>query len=193
VKKILITLSCIFSTGAYAQSDTSAGKFDWLIPDGYVAAYAGGFGMFSAGGIYSLTKRFDAALTAGYVPERFGNIWTVNSIFTFNAARINLSGRFQANLLKAGVFLNLNFGDNIFLNWPEQYPSRYYWWNSALRLGPVLETEISYRMQPTGLRYTAFFQCLTNDMYLYSYIPNSRTLSLYDIIYFGTGIRVFLQ
>ena len=103
---------------------------------------------------------------------------------------MRLNKNCELHLLKAGMFINYNNGKNIYLQWPEHYPRNYYWWNSAIRIGPFLDTELKIKPTNKQLSYTLFFQCLTNDLYLYTYFPNTRFINFLDIIYFGAGIKI---
>ena len=42
-------------------------------------------------------------------------------------------------------------------------------------------------------RLAVYFEANTNDLSLYSYLPNPKALSLYDIFFFGTGIKLYLK
>lgn len=190
MKILLVAVLFIISQALYAQESQSKSH---LIPDGIVTEYAGGFGLVSVGILYNFSKNTELGLTTGYTPPEYGKIWTVNGLISHTAIPMQLSESFSLQLLKAGAFVNVNFGNNIYLKWPEHYPKNYYWWNSAIRFGPFIDTELRYLPAYRKLGYGVFFQCLTNDIYLYTYFPNTNTISLYDILYFGAGLKVFYR
>ena len=165
-------------------------KKPWYSPDGFSAEYAGGFGLVSAGALYNGKSKSELGVTIGYVPNQFGNIWTTNILYSYNILPVRLNEYCELHLFKTGLFVNLNYGKNIYLSWPEKYPGNYYWWNSSIRFGPFIDTELKIKPSLKQLSYTIFFQCLTNDIYLYTYLPNTRFIRLTDIIYFGTGIKI---
>jgi hypothetical protein len=179
-----------FAVSGGTDSTTVRENKPWYIPDGISIGYAGGFGMVSTGILYNGKGKSELGITAGYVPHKYGNIWTTNILYSYNILPWRLNNYCELHLLKAGAFINLNYGDNIYVQWPEKYPRDYYWWNSSMRFGPFLETEFKIKPSKSSLSYTFFFQCLTNDFYLYTYFPNTRFIRLYDIIYLGAGIKI---
>jgi len=193
----LIVLLCLTNVFAFAQSKNDSmhqAKRKCYSPVGVSAEYAGGFGMLSAGVLFKPIKRTEFAVTLGYVPPEYGNIFTANTLISYKLVRIKLNKQFEVNLLKAGAFANFNFGKNIHLLWPrDQYPKGYYWWNSSLRYGPFLETELAFHPNHSKFNYTVFLQCLTNDFYIFTYLPNTRFISVTDIVVFGTGVKIFFK
>ncbi|MDP1621115.1 MAG: hypothetical protein Q8M08_02130 [Bacteroidales bacterium] len=191
--KSLIVFLCIFNVAGYAQFDstlTQPKKRSWYLPNGFYTEYAGGFGMLSAGILFRPLKKTEVAISVGYTPPVHGNIWTANALVSYTLFRIRLNKQFTFHLLKTGAFVNFNFGKNIYLKWPSRYPDDYYWWNSSIRYGPFVDTELKYSPVKNNFACTFFFQCLTNDLYLYSYLPNMRFFSFCDILVFGIGIKV---
>ncbi len=178
----------LFSLLCQAQNDSLA-RDKWTVPQGMQLGYAGGFGMISGGVIFQLDRKMDLVLTAGYTPPRYGNTGSLNLIFDYKTMRIPLGKNVEFYPINLGAFLNLNVGKNIYLLWPEPYPKQYYWWNSALRFGPIAESELRF-LSKKKQSASLFFQCLTNDLYIASYFTNIKTLALYDILVFGTGVKV---
>jgi len=191
----LIVLSVLllhFKLTALATTDSSvvSKSKSWYVPDGMSLEYAGGFGLASAGVLYNGKGKSELGISAGYVPNQYGNIWTFNMLFSYDILPVRLNKYCELHLLKAGGFINFNKGKNIYLIWPENYPRDYYWWNSSMRFGPFIDTELKIKPSKRQLSYTLFFQCLTNDLYLYTYFPNTRFIKFSDIIYFGAGIKI---
>jgi len=191
--KSLIVFLCFFSFNISAQTDSvpqSKRSSKWYVPDGVTLQYAGGFGMLSAGAIYQPSKRSEINITAGYTPSYFGNIWTANLFGSYTPITIKPTSELSLYLLKSGLFVNFNFGKNIYLIWPSYYPENYYWWNSSMRFGPFINTELKYAPEKSLFTYTFMFHCNTNDLYLASYLTNIHTIHLHDILVFGLGIKV---
>ena len=190
MKKSLPVLLWLINSVCFAQDSLPNNKRRWYVPDGGVAEFAGGFGMASVGVLYHWSKNSEVGLTVGYIPPSNGNIWTGNLLLSYTLLPLKINKRFDLNLFKTGVFLNYNYGKNIYLQWPSYYPENYYWWNSSFRYGPFIDTEIKYKPGKGTYSYSLFLQCLTNDLYLYTYFPNTRFIGISDIIYLGAGIRV---
>jgi len=188
---LLLALLSLIDLTVFANADsaTAPRKQQWFVPDGLSAEFAGGFGLASAGILYG-KKNAELGITVGYVPRAYGNIWTTNLLCSYTIIPVRLNKHAELHLLKAGAFVNFNHGKNIYLRWPEYYPRNYYWWNSSMRIGPFIDTELKLKPAKGDLSYTLFFQCLTNDLYLYTYFPNTRFIKLTDIIYFGAGIKI---
>lgn len=192
MKRNLFALLLLISTVCPGQDSlhSNGSKHHWYVPDGVSAEYAGGFGMISAGILYHWSKNSEVGLTAGYTPHEYGNMWSGNFLISYTLLPVRISKHIELNLLKTGVFINFNFGKNVYVKWPSYYPENYYWWNSSVRYGPFIDSEVKFKPEKSKLVYALFFQCLTNDLYLYTYFPNTRFVKLEDIIYFGAGIRI---
>lgn len=179
----------VFNSTAFAQSDSLILKPKWYLPKGVLAEYAGGFGIMSVGAIYIPIKQTELTLSIGYTPPAYGKIWTANILGSYKPFRVKLNEEFSIIPLNLGAFANFNFGDNIHLLWPDKYPDDYYFWNSSLRFGPFLNTELSFDPKQMKSTYTFFFQCLTNDLYIANYLPNTHSLSFSDILILGIGFK----
>jgi hypothetical protein len=192
--KSSIALLCLFSTSCFSQSDSATVSLrKWYVPRGMVVQYAGGTGMLSAGLIWSLGKRTEVAVTAGYTPRKFGNIGTVNLYGSYTFLNYSVLPNVKMELLRTGAFVNYNYGDNIYLKWPEQYPDLYYWWNSAVRFGPFIDNAITFIPRGSKLNYGLFFHCNTNDLYFAVYRHSHSVIHFTDILVFGTGLRITVK
>lgn len=185
---IVLLLLISFFTSAQIPKEKK-----WYSPEGLTIMYAGGFGMLSAGPVFYHGNKLESSLTFGYTPAAYGNIATINLLSGFKGFEIGKNKKISAQLLKAGVFVNFNIGNNIPLKWPDVYPEKYYWWNSSMRFGPYIDTGLKYSPAMHKFNYNIFFHCNTNDLYLASYILNPKTLSIYDILVFGIGIKITTQ
>lgn len=192
--KHLLVLLLLSSTLICAQDTSSVQQQKHrFLPNGCMAEFAGGFGMGSAGFLYSWSRGKELSISAGYVPVEYGNIYTVNVQYSKSIFPVKINKSITWFPLVGGVFANFNFGKNIYVKWPEYYPENYYWWNSSMRVGPFLETDIKLNPLNKKWSYALFFQCLTNDLYLYTYFPNTRFIDFDDILYYGAGIKVYLN
>jgi hypothetical protein len=186
----LITCLCIFSLPAFPQQESAGRKDAWYRPRGAHLEYAGGFGMFSAGISIEPGRYAEVTLSAGYTPPPYGDIWTTNLLLSYDVIRVKLSENISVHPVIVGAFLTVNYGDNIYVSRPDYYPEGYYWWNSAIRYGPFINTEIKFTPDDSKHSYSLFFRTLTNDLYIYSYASNTRYLSISDILVFGLGIKI---
>ncbi len=187
----LCVILCVFSTSCLSQeiTDSTGSERKWFVPDGVVMQYAGGSGMISAGILYDVYPKTELAFTVGYTPPEFGNITTLNLYGSYSLLRY-IDHNISYEFLSAGIFVQTGIGDNIYVRWPDRYPEMYYWWNSSIRFGPFLNSQISFTPKMHKFVYTAFFQCNTNDLYIATYYHSSKAIRLYDILVFGTGLKI---
>lgn len=179
---------CLFSTATLAQLDTLH-KAPWYKLKGFSLMYAGGFGMIAGGIYFNPLKNTEFAFSSGYTPKHFGGIWTINSLLSYNIWKIKLNNKWELHPINTGGFLNLNIGKNIYLQYPAKYPDEYYWWNSAIRYGPFVLSELKYFPDKGNLNYKVFFQTSTNDLYIASYGFNRSSIYLHEILVYGFGMK----
>ncbi|MCE3279615.1 MAG: hypothetical protein K0S44_1806 [Bacteroidetes bacterium] len=161
--------------------------------------FAGSTGFLTAG-FFKGTKseRVQVGLLYGYTPEIFGgHLHSLSLKFIYNPVRFDLGRNFYSEPVQAGIFACQNFGKNLDLTWPSQYPSDYYWWTASLRGHVFLSTTLGVRTNRAKHidRIAWYFEANTNDLYFASYIikNNHTSLSLYDIIFFGTGLKFYFK
>lgn len=192
MKKILllsIFLSCLFS--AYSQS-----KKDYrLVPDFAVVQYAGSIGYVSAGVGYDVLKsnaRFSAHF--GTVPaNRGGKLNVISAKLIFIPATLTIWNRVKLNPVDIGVMGSYNYGDNFETSWPEGvHPRGYYWWNPAFRAHVAMESSVTYQFKKGhSLRsITGYVEFNTNELYFITFLQNTSTIGLWDIVKLGIGGRV---
>src|SRR6187397_869005 len=106
--KILLVLLSATSLTAFAATDSLSvsGKKAWYVPDGISMEYAGGFGLASAGILYNGTGKSEVGFTVGYVPSKYGNIWTTNFLYSYNILPVRLNDFCELHLFKTGLFVN---------------------------------------------------------------------------------------
>lgn len=187
--KSLLAFLLTFNLTAHAQKDSAQHSPVWYVPTGITLEYAGGFGLASAGAVFTPLKKTEIAITLGYIPPKYGKIWSVNTLISYKLFNLKINERLTLQPLNAGGYVNLNFGDKLYLKWPSNYPPDYYWWNSALRVGPFLEAELKYALPKQNRELALFFQCLTNDLYIATYVVNTQFVTIRDILVLGAGMK----
>jgi hypothetical protein len=157
--------------------------------------FAGSTGFLSAGYWRQTGKeKIDLGLTYGYLPKSLGGEVHVFALkFLYIPFSFKPLPALRIEPVQLGAFLALNCGENLYLFWPkDQYGHRYYWWQNNLRKHLSISSQLSWEIDSKNIERIAFyFEANTNDLYINSYIPNSRSLKLYDIIFFGCGIKTY--
>ncbi|HEY0029696.1 MAG TPA: hypothetical protein VGC65_02970 [Bacteroidia bacterium] len=161
--------------------------------------YAGSTG-FMTGGYFRSTRnaKLQTGLLYGYTPEYFGGVLhTLSLKALYNPFKIKLNEAFFVEPVQVGAFLCQNFGEDLDPTWSSTYPKGYYWWTPSLRGHVFISSAVSLRSPNSSLLdHTSFyFEANTNDLYLSSYLvrKNYSSLSLYDIVFFGMGLKFYLR
>jgi hypothetical protein len=196
VKRSFLIIIFLF---VFQQFIYSQGSRKTILPVSAVSLQFAGSTGFLTGGYFRCTKNeiFQLGLLYGYVPKDLGG--TLHSLslkFVYNPFKIVPDRRIYIEPLQAGVFFCQNFGKNLYLTWPGYYPKDYYWWPASLRSHIFLSSSISARIDKSSWidHLSVYFEVNTNDLYLASYLlkNNSSSVSFYDIIFFGTGLKLYL-
>lgn len=169
-----------------------------LVPHHAKLQYGGGIGFLSVGIGYSTkNQKLETDLMYGYVPA--GNMGVEIHSATIRLQWIPLKTVQRGNLflkpLVTGFLVNHSFGQQYFAFKPENYPYSYYKFptslNSALFLGSQLGTQFSGAKNFKAL--ALYYELLTFDRELLSFVGNSRSLDLDDILTLGVGLKVYLK
>ena len=176
--------------------DFNAQIFRSLPKTAFTAQFAGSTGLYTFGvSKVSRYNKIELGLLYGRVPKSFGGI--NNSLvlkFTYNPFHIAVTEKIKFEPVQTGIFINQNFSKNRSLFWTDKYSKGYYWWTRSTRFHFFLSTQVSLRIEKNHVdRLAWYFEANTNDLYLYSYLPNPRSMSLYDIFFFGTGLKLYLD
>jgi hypothetical protein len=158
--------------------------------------YAGSTGFITLGfSKITTNNKFEIGLLYGKVPRSLGGVnRSLSMKFTYNPFQYDFLKRIKMEPFQTGIFISQNFGENLELNWANKYPKGYYWWSRSLRIHYFISAQISYMIEKKRFnRITYYFEANTNDLYVYSYFPNRNTISLYDIFFFGTGIKLYIN
>lgn len=185
---LLLFSRFVFGQELTCEDNDQPGR--WYLPDRYIAVYAGGWGMFSAGVVFQPVKNADLIFNFGYTPPAYGEIYSVNAIATYNVLPVKFTESITFNPISFGGFINTNYSKEVKLNWSSKYPDDYYWWQSSLRYGPIWLMSLNYQPLKSRTDYGVFFQCSTNDLYISSYYGNTNALQLSDILVLGFGVSI---
>lgn len=200
-------LACLAALPAAAQSaDTastttitspapSAARLPWYRPRHVVVQTGGGLGMIAAGAGYSLKDRLDLDVLAGYVPKKYGG--STLSIFSakllYSPWTLPLSQKVSLKPLSVGGYFSYTRG-NLNDEKPGQYYKGYYWFSTNKRVGPLLGSRLSYALPPTATgrarNLSAYYELGSNDLYLISYVQNTKGLSPADILTLSLGLKL---
>lgn len=178
---------------ALLTTSTVSAQQAGLTPDFATSQYAGSIGFISGGVGYDVLKRHQLSLHYGHVPEKLGGpLHIVAANLMFNISSLRISDQVMISPFNAGVMVSYHFGSQFKSRWPShRYPDGYYWWKTSLRAHLATETSITFNFREQRIRsVTGFVSFNTNELYLISFLKNTRSLSLADIIKVGYGVRV---
>jgi hypothetical protein len=162
----------------------------------FTTQFAGSTGFLTIGfSKATVKKRLEIGLFYGVVPRSLGGVnRSVSLKFLYNPFYLKLHKKITFEPIQTGIFLCQNFGDNLSTSWGNKYPKGYYWWTRSLRFHYFLSSQIAYKLENKRVdRIAYYFETNTNDLYVASYISNTKTIGLYDIFYFGMGLRLYLK
>jgi hypothetical protein len=131
------------------------------------------------------------------VPEsKGGQLDIITLKFAYRPLVIKISDQVTLKPLNPGLFFSYTLDKDLSLVFDkEQYGKGYYGWSEALRLHLSMSQEIelsSRRLMSKGpvrgvILYSEFN---ASDLYLVSWVQNTKGLSLTDILKLGLGIKV---
>ena len=190
LRRALVLLSC----AALSTLHADAQFLRRVLPVRSVGTqYAGSTGLLSVGAMrHSPEGRIAAGLSFGHVPRSHGgslNVWTLR--FMYTPWRFDHGERWTLEPLQTGLFVAYTTGLDLSSHWPSHLEKGYYWWTPNFRQHPYLRSQLSYRTKAgTIQRIGAYFEVNTNDLYVYSWWPNRRSIGVNDIVFFGAGVQV---
>ena len=190
----LFSIVMLMAHAVFAQP----GFLKKLVPHHARLQYGGGIGMVSAGiGYSNKNKKLEADLMYGYVPA--GSLGVEIHSATLKFQWIPLKTLHKGNIflqpLVTGILVNHSFGDQYFGFKPDDYPYSYYNFptsiNSALLLGSLVGTKFPGSKTIKGLGF--YYEFSVFDRELASFVTNTRSLELHDILTIGFGFKVYLK
>jgi hypothetical protein len=190
--KQVLALAALLAMGAASTSYAQFARK--LVPDFAQIQYAGSNGWMGLGAGYEFFNRhLRSNLQYGYVPPaKGGPLHLFSGSIFYQPVRINAGARLQLNPLDIGLKASYQFGNDYFFQLPSRYPPNYYWWKPALRLHLATESSLTYKLpRHTGIRsLSAYLEFNTNDLYLVSYVLNSGSLRIGEVVKAGVGVRL---
>lgn len=156
----------------------------------FTLQYAGSTGFMTIG-FSKVATKLELGILYGNIPHSLGGVnYSVSLKVAYTPFRFGKKIRMEP--VQIGTFPCQNFGKNLGLRWEKQYPKGYYWWTRSLRFHCFISSQISYAIaKKQADRIAFFFEANTNDLYIFSYITNRKSIKLYDIVFFGTGIKLY--
>ncbi len=167
-------------------------------PDHLKVQYAGGTGFIAIGAGYSnKNEKLEADLYYGYLPESIGGVRIHSLSAKFIWIPINDIGRkkFILEPLTTGLLVNYSFGKQYFSFDPPNYPYRYYSFPTAIHSALFLGSRVGYNF-PTNTfvrRLSLYYEILSFDREIISFISNTKSLPITDIISLSLGVKVNIE
>lgn len=160
------------------------------------AQYAGSIGTASLSYLqHTRNERIAVGLSYGHIwPAQGGPLdaWALR--FMYTPWQVHLDERWCLEPLQTGVFVAYTSGLDLRASWPTYLEKGYYWWLPNFRQHLFLRSQLSFSpVQHRVRRVAAYFEVNTNDLYVYSWWPNRRSIALYDILFFGTGVQLYFH
>lgn len=168
----------------------------WYRPHHVLAQTGGGLGMVAVGGGYAFWKnRTEADVLVGYVPKKYaGSTLTLISVkLLYSPWQVPLGQKWTIKPLTVGAYYSHSYG---VINAGErgQYTKGYYWFSRKDRVGPILGSRLSYVLPPTATgrprSISGYYELGSNDLYLISYVQNTKALSPADILTLSLGVKL---
>lgn len=203
--KYALFIFCLFVFGVnlgVAQEGRLRQVFSKQNDERYIVyQHAGSIGYHVGGlGRAFLNKKVVAEILHGYVPSYAGGSFHITSAkLMYRAKSYPVKQSFLINPFVFGAMTSFTHGENFYAVWPrDQYEKGYYWWSSAWRFHAFWRVEIqpsihtNKKSDPLMNRFRVYAEFNTNDLYLYSFLPNWRTIPVRDIFKLGFGIQFIL-
>ena len=198
LNKCLIKLG-LFCLGLFGMEELRAqSKFLKAIePDHLKLQWAGGIGFFAFGAGYeSKNQKFETDIYYGFLPESVGGEDLHSATLKFNWFPLKPidKGKWRIKPLSVGALVNYSFGSQYYSFDPRNYPFDYYRiptsLNTALLLGGQATYAVSAKKESRRLGF--YYEILSFDREMVSFIVNTRALSLTDILTLGIGVKLAL-
>ncbi|MCA8832935.1 hypothetical protein [Hymenobacter pini] len=167
----------------------------WYQPAHVVLQTGGGLGMVAGGVGFSLKDCLDLDILVGYVPEKYAGsaLSLASAKILYSPWTLSVGQRFSVKPLSVGGYFSYTHG-TINDEEPDQYSPGYYWFSTDTRVGPLLGSRVSYALPPTAAgrsrNLSAYYELGTNDLYIVSYVQNTKGLSPADILVLSLGLKL---
>lgn len=167
-----------------------------FLPDFYAVQYAGSIGLASVGTGWDLFhNQVRLSTHFGHLPRaQGGELNTISLKMMFPGFQRNYKN-VEFRFLQSGFMVSYVTGDDFSTRWSsERYPKGYYWWSTAWRSYLIFEHSITFNVKSNRIENVGIY--LENnvmDLYMISWILNTRAIKPGDIIKLGIGVRVGLK
>ena len=164
-------------------------------PDHIKIQYAGGMGFISIGAGYSTkNQKLEGDLYYGYLPESIGgvSIHSISGKVTWIPIHSVSIKKYQVEPLMTGLIVNYNFGKQYFSFDPPYYPYRYYSFPTAIHSALFLGSRIGYNFptQSYVKRISVYYEILSFDREILSFVSNTKSLKITDIVTLALGVKI---
>ena len=164
-------------------------------PDHIKIQYAGGMGFISIGAGYSTkNQKLEGDLYYGYLPKSIGgvSIHSISAKTTWIPIHSVSIKKYQVEPLMTGLIVNYNFGKQYFSFDPPYYPYRYYSFPTAIHSALFLGSRIGYNFptQSYVKRISLYYEILSFDREIISFVSNTKSLRITDIVTLALGVKV---
>lgn len=179
----------------FVSSSCLAQEKRGIRPDFLQLQYAGSIGYFSLGAGYNvMAKKGLASFHFGHVPNYAGGPLNIFSgRFLFVPRTYRLSDRVTLSPYNAGLTMSYHLGSSFNSSWPQhRYPESYYWWQTSFRLHVNFQPALTIQLSDHTVfkSVSAYFDLNSNELYAVSFGKNTHTLSFWDILMLGAGVRL---
>ncbi|MDO7875559.1 hypothetical protein Q5H93_12520 [Hymenobacter sp. ASUV-10] len=202
---LLLLLAAFASLAAQAATPPTSGlglradnPHKWYRPTHLQLQTGGGLGMVAGGAGYDLDKKksLELDILVGYVPKYYGGstLSLASAKAMYSPWRVPISEKIELLPLTAGLYFSYTHG-TINDELPGQYSADYYWFSTDTRYGPLLGSRLTFLGPPikaTGQprKISAYYELGSNDLYIISYVQNTKALSIGDILTLALGVKV---
>jgi len=164
-------------------------------PDHLNLQYAGGMGFISIGAGYSAkNQKLEGDLYYGYLPKSVGGIriHSISGKVTWIPIRSVSIKNYQVEPLMTGIIVNYSFGKQYFSFDPPNYPYRYYSFPTAIHSALFLGSRIGFNSPANSLvrRLSLYYEILSYDREIISFVSNTKSLKITDIVTLALGVKI---
>ena len=164
-------------------------------PDHIKVQYAGGMGFISIGAGYTTkNQKWEGDLYYGYLPKSIGgvSIHSISGKITWIPIHPVSIKKYQVEPLMTGLIVNYNFGKQYFSFDPPYYPYRYYSFPTAIHSALFLGSRIGYNFptQSYVKRISVYYEILSFDREIISFVSNTKSLKITDIVTLALGVKI---
>ena len=164
-------------------------------PDNIKLQYAGGMGFISIGAGYTTkNQKLEGDLYYGYLPESVGgvSIHSISGKITWIPINTLSIKKYHVEPLMTGLVVNYSFGKQYFSFDPPNYPYRYYSFPTAIHSALFLGSRIGYNFPPQSYvkRISVYYEILSFDREIISFVSNTKSLKITDIVTLALGVKV---